>query len=170
MTGPTPVLPGDLDAGLRRLRLGAMRRVAPDLLVNAKTQRWAPEEFLRELVETEIASRDASNTRARLKAAAFPVVKTLDEFNVDGVIGQAGDVRLPGQPRVDRGPRERVSRRPGRHRQKATSSSPSATKPSTPATGSATSPPRNSSRPSTAGWPTTPSAVSSKTSSKPTSS
>jgi DNA replication protein DnaC len=59
-----------------------MRRLAPELLITAKTQRWAPEEFLRTLVETEIASRDASNTRARLKAAAFPVTKTLDEFNV----------------------------------------------------------------------------------------
>ena len=82
MTAPTPTLPGDLDAGLRRLRLGAMRRLAPELLVTAKTQRWAPEEFLRTLVETEIASRDASNARARLKAAAFPVTKTLDEFDV----------------------------------------------------------------------------------------
>jgi DNA replication protein DnaC len=77
-----PVLAGDLDTGLRRLRLGAMRRLAPELLVTAKTQRWAPEEFLRTLVETEIASRDASNARGRLKAAAFPVTKTLDEFNV----------------------------------------------------------------------------------------
>jgi DNA replication protein DnaC len=82
MTGPTPDLPGDLDTGLRRLRLGAMRRLAPELLVTAKTQRWAPEEFLRTLIETEIASRDASNSRARLKTAAFPVTKTLDEFNV----------------------------------------------------------------------------------------
>ncbi len=49
----------------------------------AKTQRWKPEEFLRTLVEAEIASRDASNARAsRLKAAAFPVTKTLDEFDV----------------------------------------------------------------------------------------
>ena len=82
MTAKTPVLAGDLDTGLRRLRLGAMRRLAPELLVTAKTQRWAPEEFLRTLVETEIASRDASNARARLKQAGFPVVKTLDEFNV----------------------------------------------------------------------------------------
>lgn len=82
MTGPIPDLPADLDAGLRRLRLGAMRRLAPELLVTAKTQRWTPAEFLRTLIETEIASRDASNTRARLKAAAFPVTKTLDEFDV----------------------------------------------------------------------------------------
>jgi len=82
MTGPIPVLPADLDAGLRRLRLGAMRRSAPELLVTAKTQRWAPADFLRTLIEIEIASRDASNTRARLKAAAFPVTKTLDGFDV----------------------------------------------------------------------------------------
>ena len=48
----------------------------------AKTQRWKPEEFLRTLVEAEIASRDASNARGRMKAAAFPVTKTLDEFDV----------------------------------------------------------------------------------------
>lgn len=77
-----PALAADLEAGLRRLRLGAMRRLAPELLVTSKTQRWAPEEFLRTLVETEIASRDASNACSRLKAAAFPVTKTLDEFNV----------------------------------------------------------------------------------------
>ncbi len=82
MTAAAPALPGDLEGGLRRLRLGAMRRLAPELLVTAKTQRWAPEEFLRTLVETEIASRDASNARGRLKAAAFPVRKTLEEFNV----------------------------------------------------------------------------------------
>jgi DNA replication protein DnaC len=77
-----PALPADLDAGLRRLRLGAMRRLSPELLVVAKTQRWQPEEFLRTLIEAEIASRDASNTRARMAAAAFPVTKTLDEFDV----------------------------------------------------------------------------------------
>ena len=82
MTAPTPTLPGDLEAGLRRLRLGAMRRLAPELLVTAKTQRWSPEEFLRTLIEAETASRDASNALGRLKAAAFPVTKTIDEFDV----------------------------------------------------------------------------------------
>jgi len=81
-TAATPALPGDLEAGLRRLRLGAMRRLAPELLVTAKTQRWSPEEFLRTLVEAEVASRDASNARARLAAAAFPVAKTLEGFDV----------------------------------------------------------------------------------------
>jgi DNA replication protein DnaC len=82
MVASPPVLPADLEAGLRRLRLGAMRRLAAELLVTSKTQRWSPEELLRTLVEAEIASRDASNATARLKAAAFPVGKTLEEFDV----------------------------------------------------------------------------------------
>lgn len=82
MTAAAPALPGDLEAGLRRLRLGAMRRLGPELLVTAKTQRWSPEEFLRTLVEAEVASRDASNARSRLAQAAFPVAKTLDGFDV----------------------------------------------------------------------------------------
>jgi DNA replication protein DnaC len=62
--------------------MAAMRGLAPELLVTAKTQRWAPEEFLRTLIEAELAARDASGARTRLKTAAFPVTKTLDEFNV----------------------------------------------------------------------------------------
>jgi DNA replication protein DnaC len=59
-----------------------MRRLAPELLLTAKTQRWAPEELLRTLVEAEISARDASNARTRLKNAAFPVAKTLDQFDL----------------------------------------------------------------------------------------
>ena len=83
MTATTPPpLPADLNEGLKRLKMAAMRRLAPELLVTAKTQRWKPEEFLRTLVEAEIASRDASNARTRLRQAAFPVTKTLEEFDV----------------------------------------------------------------------------------------
>lgn len=83
MTAPTtPALPGDLDAGLRRLKLATMRRLAPELLLTAKTQRWNPEEFLRTLLEAELAARDESNVRTRMKAAAFPVIKTVEEFDV----------------------------------------------------------------------------------------
>src|ERR1700728_1512815 len=82
MSTTPPPLAADIEVGLRRLRLSAMRTLSPELLVTAKTQRWKPEEFLRILVEAEIASRDASNARNRLKAAAFPVTKTLDEFDI----------------------------------------------------------------------------------------
>ena len=82
MTTTPPPLAADLEAGLRRLRLSAIRTLSPELLVTAKTQRWKPEEFLRVLIEVEIASRDLSNARARMKVAAFPVTKTLEEFDV----------------------------------------------------------------------------------------
>ena len=81
MTAAAPPLAPDPE-GLRRLKLAAMRRLAPELLLTAKTQRWAPEELLRTLVEAEISARDASNARTRLKAAAFPVTKTLEEFDL----------------------------------------------------------------------------------------
>ena len=77
-------LPADLDAGLRRLKLATVRRTAAEVLQTAKTQRWTPEEVLRTLIEAELAARDASNIAARLKAAAFPVAKTLDSFIVWG--------------------------------------------------------------------------------------
>jgi len=77
-----PPLAADLGAGLRRLKLASMRAVAPQLLTTAKTQRWTPEEFLRALVETEINARDASNTRLRSKQACFPMIKTIEEFDL----------------------------------------------------------------------------------------
>ena len=82
MTAGPPALDADLEAGLKRLKLAAMRRLAPELLVTARTQRWRPEELLRTLIEAEIAAREASNTINRRKAAGFPVEKSLEEFDV----------------------------------------------------------------------------------------
>ena len=76
-----PPLAADLTEGLRRLKLAAIRRLAPELLITARTQRWAPEELLRTLIDAEITARDASNARTRMKTAAFPVAKTLDELD-----------------------------------------------------------------------------------------
>jgi hypothetical protein len=42
-----PPLPADLDAAVRRLKLAVVRRLAPEVLLTAKTQRWTPEELLR---------------------------------------------------------------------------------------------------------------------------
>lgn len=83
MTAATPkVLAPDLAAGLKRLKLKRFREIGPEVLQTAKTQRWAPEELLRTLVEAEIAARDESNQRNRLRDARFPVVKSFDEFKV----------------------------------------------------------------------------------------
>ncbi len=82
MTALPKPLDADLVAGLRRLKLATVRRLAPEVLQTAKTQRWAPEELLRTLVEAEITARDESNARTRLRQAAFPVTKTLEDFDV----------------------------------------------------------------------------------------
>jgi len=80
-TAPPP-LPVDLNEGLKRLKMAAMRALAPELLVTAKTQRWNPEEFLRTLIEAEITARDASNAATRRRQAGFPVTKILDDYDL----------------------------------------------------------------------------------------
>ena len=81
MTAAPPPLAPDLVAGLRRLKLAAIRQLAPELLITAKTQRWAPGELLRTMIEAEITAREASNAATRMKNATFPVIKTLDELD-----------------------------------------------------------------------------------------
>ena len=90
MTAPAVALAPDLVAGLRRLKLSRIRAIGAEVCQSAKTQRWAPDEFLRTLIEAEIAARDESNLRARVKAAGFPVRKSLDDFKV-----QASSVAQP---------------------------------------------------------------------------
>ena len=79
---PAP-LAADLESGLRRLKLARIRAVAPEVLQTAKTQRWAPEELLRTLVEAECEARDAANLRTRMRVADFPAAKRLDDFVVE---------------------------------------------------------------------------------------
>ena len=115
-TAPPP-LAADLNDGLKRLKMAAMRRLAPELLVTAKTQRWNPEEFLRTLVEAEITARDESNARTRMRHAAFPVTKTARASST------SPRPRSPRRPSttspagVDPRRGERLPDRPGRHRQ-----------------------------------------------------
>src|SRR5688572_32616855 len=82
MSTAAPTLAADLTAGLKRLKMAGMRRLAPELLLTDRTQRWNPEEFLRTLVEAEIAARDESNARTRRRQPCFPVSKTLDELDL----------------------------------------------------------------------------------------
>lgn len=82
MSAPAPALAADLAIGLRRLKLARVRAIAAEVCLTAKVQRWAPEELLRTLIEAEVAAREDSNHRSRLKLAGFPVEKSLEEFKV----------------------------------------------------------------------------------------
>ena len=82
MSAAAAALAPDLERALKRLKLRAVRQIAPEVLQSAKVQRWSAEELLRTLVEAEIGARDEANLRARLRSAAFPVRKSLEEFKV----------------------------------------------------------------------------------------
>jgi DNA replication protein DnaC len=44
---------------------------------------WSPEDYLRACLAVEIASRTESAVKQRIRAAAFPELKTLDELELD---------------------------------------------------------------------------------------
>ncbi len=80
-TPEPPPLDGELEALLRRMRLPHIRRVGPEVLATARTQRWEPAEVLRVLLAEEVAGRDRSSTATRLAAAEFPTGKTFEVWD-----------------------------------------------------------------------------------------
>jgi len=70
MSAPALALALDLTAGLRRLKLAQVRRIAPEVLQTAKVQRWAPEELLR----TSSKPRSRPATSPTTAAASKPPV------------------------------------------------------------------------------------------------
>ncbi len=47
----------------------------------AREQAWPYERFLESLLEAEVFARDASGARMRVRAAGFPAMKTLEDFD-----------------------------------------------------------------------------------------
>lgn len=76
-----PPLDAELEALLRRMRLPHIRRVAPEVLATARSQRWAPAEVLRVLMAAEVDGRDRSSISSRRTAAGFPTGKTFDVWD-----------------------------------------------------------------------------------------
>ena len=87
-----PVLAADLNDGLKRLKMAAMRRLAPELLITAKTQRWSPEEFLRTLVEAEIASQGRLQHRHPPPPGRVPGHQDPRRLRPDRLVGAPGHV------------------------------------------------------------------------------
>lgn len=67
--------------GLKRLKLSTIRANLEDYLRLAETRSISHIEFLNGLIKEELRGRDESNYSRRLKAARFPMVKTLDDFD-----------------------------------------------------------------------------------------
>jgi DNA replication protein DnaC len=47
----------------------------------ARAEQWPYERFLESLIEAEVFARDASGARMRVRAAGFPALKTLEDFD-----------------------------------------------------------------------------------------
>lgn len=70
-----------LEAGLRRLNLPTIRRRCAELEEHAIRESWGYNEYLLRLVEEEIAHRQETRIARATRAARFPFLKTLEEFD-----------------------------------------------------------------------------------------
>lgn len=81
--GSTLVKPTDdeLDGLLKRLHLASARRIWRKLVEEAEKQQWSYRDFLGILVAEEIAQRQQTRLQRLSRRAAFPFLKTIDDFN-----------------------------------------------------------------------------------------
>ena len=78
MSDPNALL---LKANLRQLKLPTMVAEHDQLAREATTRNESYEAYLLRLTEVEVATRTANAIAARIRAAAFPVMKELDTFD-----------------------------------------------------------------------------------------
>ena len=71
----------------RGLKMPAAAREYKALARQAQDGGWNYEDFLRELLEVEITSRQQSTALRRIKEARFPEIKTLDQIEWDALQG-----------------------------------------------------------------------------------
>lgn len=71
----------DLDPLLKRLHLANTRRVWRDLVQRAEKEEWSYEQLLLTLVSEEVAHRRGTRLTRAVRAAAFPFLRTVEEFD-----------------------------------------------------------------------------------------
>ncbi len=72
---------------LKALRLPGIRAEYSSLIREAQQDSWSFEQFLREVLETELRSRERRTASRRLKEARFPEVKTFDQIDWEALEG-----------------------------------------------------------------------------------
>jgi DNA replication protein DnaC len=70
-----------LDSFLKRLHLANARRLWSPLAQQAETEQWSYRDFLAVLVAEEIAHRKQTRLLKMTRAAGFPFLKTIDDFD-----------------------------------------------------------------------------------------
>jgi DNA replication protein DnaC len=76
-----------IDEYLKSLKLPAFAAEYKGLVRQARDGGWDYEDFLRELLEVELRSREERTAKRRLKDARFPGLKTLDQLDWDSLRG-----------------------------------------------------------------------------------
>ena len=71
----------DLDPFLKRLHLANARRVWRDLVQRAEKEHWSHETLLQTLFAEEVAHRRGTRLTRAVGAAAFPFLRTIEEFD-----------------------------------------------------------------------------------------
>lgn len=72
---------------LKVLKMPGMSREYQSLARQARDGGWPYEDFLKELLEREVISRQEHTAAQRLKQARFPEIKTLDQIDWEGLAG-----------------------------------------------------------------------------------
>jgi DNA replication protein DnaC len=70
-----------LEENLSYLRLAFIRENLQALTSDANQKQWTPIEYLTRLVAGEVDRRKDNKIKRRIKAARFPLIKTLDDFD-----------------------------------------------------------------------------------------
>jgi DNA replication protein DnaC len=71
----------DLDTLLKRLHLANARRVWRDLVQRAEKEQWPHGQLLQTLCEEEVAHRRGTRLMRATRAASFPFLRTVEEFD-----------------------------------------------------------------------------------------
>lgn len=71
----------DLDVLLKRLHLANARRVWRDLVQRAEKEQWSHDQLLHTLLAEEVAHRRGTRLHRALRAAQFPFLRTVEEFD-----------------------------------------------------------------------------------------
>lgn len=71
----------DLSQGLKQLKLQRLADQVDGYLQDAAKQQWGYDEFLRQLIAAELASKQDKRTEMGTRMARFPFVKTLESFD-----------------------------------------------------------------------------------------
>ena len=74
-------------ADARALKMPGLARAYETLAREARDSKWIYEEYLHEVLTSELASRSESAVRHRIRDARFPELKTLDSFDFNAAEG-----------------------------------------------------------------------------------